>query len=238
MLGRSYRELEQLTVHPDGASELAALGYAALERIARTGGPPRAVRHPLGFICLPVLREGLDGACLHLFNCELPTLYERKESALWGGPHRLRVHAHSWDLVSCVLLGHVRNLRMRVGEGESAHEPLFRVFSVNSRQDGMDEVAATARLLTCRLGAAEEHSANSIYHLPAGEFHATAVSGNQVAATLALGRTVPGTDDLVLGDVDNPGYRRFRQVCDAATTSRVARIALGRMDGCYRSHII
>ncbi|NUS05534.1 MAG: hypothetical protein HOV97_23605, partial [Nonomuraea sp.] len=51
--------------------------------------PPAAVRHPLGFVCLPLERDGGEGVCLHLWSDSL----QHAESTT------SQIHCHSWDLV-------------------------------------------------------------------------------------------------------------------------------------------
>ncbi|NVI87072.1 hypothetical protein [Actinomadura sp. BRA 177] len=77
-----------------------------LEGLAAGAPPVRAVRHPLGFLCLPVERSGDLGVCLHIWTPEV------RPAPSTTSP----VHCHSWDLLSFVLYGTVRNVRMDVDE--------------------------------------------------------------------------------------------------------------------------
>ena len=63
-----------------------------------------AVRHPLGFVCLPLERDGGDGVCIHVWS---DTLAHAESTTS-------QIHCHSWDLVSHVLYGQVRNVHVRV----------------------------------------------------------------------------------------------------------------------------
>src|SRR5690348_7824186 len=67
----------------------------------------RAVRHPLGFACLPVHRDGDEGICVHVWP------EGRKPAPRTTSPF----HCHSWDLLSHVLYGVVGNQPVEVTEG-------------------------------------------------------------------------------------------------------------------------
>ena len=189
--------IEELTEIADGRREL------------------KAVRHPLGFICLPVYRHGDDGICVHVWPADRPAIR----------PTTSAVHSHSWDLLSQVLYGRVRNEIIEVTEDA---DPAYRVFEVHSRGD-LDEIRATPRLVRARTGAVETHRAGASYALLAGDFHTTEVPDGQEAATVALGRTSPGAWDLTLGAVGGKTHQVRRDRCDGAETARAARAIAERM---------
>ena len=62
-----------------------------------------AVRHPLGFLCIPAQRSGEHGICIHVWT---PALQPALTTS--------QVHSHSWDLTSYVLYGTLLNQRIRV----------------------------------------------------------------------------------------------------------------------------
>jgi hypothetical protein len=164
-----------------------------------------AVRHPLGFRCLPLERKGDLGVCLHLWLAEP---YEP--------PTTSQVHCHSWDLLSFVLHGELGNVPALIEEGRS-----HRVFEVVSRGD-VDEIRATPRTVRYAPGPAEPFRPGDTYKVPAGAFHSTVVTGGQEAATVALGRGRPHGTDLSLGSLDSPTHSVRRLRCDAAETGRTA----------------
>lgn len=170
----------------------------------------RAVRHPLGFTCLPVDRAGPDGICVHAWPAEPPAV----------SPTTSTMHAHSWDLLSHVLYGRVHNELIEVTD--EAADPAWRVYEVRSRGD-VDEMAATDRLVTAATATVETHAAGDSYALRAGGFHTSEVDPGQPAVTVALGRTTPGGCDLSLGALDGHSHRVRRDRCGAAETTRVAR---------------
>lgn len=205
----------------EGAAELRGFAVSALEAAAAGRHAVRAVRHPLGFVCLPVLRDGGCGVCVHLF--------EPGGSGPGPRPTTSGLHSHSWRLTSCVLYGEVVNVRLRVCE--AAERPTHRIFEVRSDPAGVDEIRPTPRLARCSRGEAQVSAEGEIYTLPAGEFHTTVVSYRAAAATVVLGRAVPGRVDLSLGPVHGAAHRVVRHRSDATQTARIARAALGRING-------
>jgi hypothetical protein len=211
--------LLQLAVDRGGpATGLARAAAAALEEIASGAGAPAAVRHPLGFLCFPLHRDGDGGVCVHVFG---------KESAaeLTTSP----VHSHSWELTSCVLYGEVVNRRMVVREEPQA--PTHRLYEVDSRPGGVDELRPTARLVSCAPGRAQTSRRGEVYTLAAGEFHTTVVPRGTSAATFVLGRSLPGCQDVSLGPLHGAAHRVVRRTCDAALSAATARDVLWRMHG-------
>jgi hypothetical protein len=177
-----------------------------------------AVRHPLGFLCFPAQRLAEHGVCVHLWTP--------------GFRHVLttsQVHAHSWDLTSYVLYGTLRNQRIRVADAPGPAGPAtHRVFEVRSRGD-VDELHATARLVSSQREADCVHGAGSQYLLPAGEFHATVAPGEQDVATVVLSRSRADAADMALGPVDGHSHTLTRSRCDGAETARTARLIADRL---------
>ncbi|MBA2809309.1 hypothetical protein E0500_018370 [Streptomyces sp. KM273126] len=210
-----YRALERAS-RQEAAAELLRHATTELEQIVSGHRALRAVRHPLGFICLPVLRDGPRGVCVHVFG-GMPQ----------PEPTVPQVHSHSWDLTSTVLYGRLGNRRMRVHDEPA--QPTHRVFEVHSDPSGVDDLRPTERLVRCLPGAEQTTARGQTYSLPAGEFHTSVLPGGRPAATLVLGRTLPGRADLSLGPLSAPGHRMVRRTCDAAQTARIAQAALRRI---------
>jgi hypothetical protein len=201
---------------PHGPREAVA---GVLGEIASGERDLRAVEHPLGFLCLPVVREGERGVCVHLFDDEAPDA---------GPPTDAGMHAHSWELLSYVLYGHVSNVPVRIADPAPAPGPTHRVFEVHSTPDGTDELRPTERLVRSEPGPEHTSGSGETYTLAAGEFHSTVVRRGEPAATLVLGRTLPGRTDLFLGPVHGRGHRTVRRLCEAEDTRRTVRAALRR----------
>ncbi|MEU5532315.1 hypothetical protein [Streptomyces sp. NPDC020362] len=199
-------------------AELMRHAASELDRIVSGRHALRAVRHPLGFACLPILRDGDDGVCVHVFGA-----FEAEPTDPVP-----QVHCHSWDLTSTVLYGRLGNRLMDVGDGTTG-DATHRVFEVLSDPSGVDRIRPTERLVRCLPGAEQTSSRGQLYALPAGEFHTTRVPDGRPTATLVLGRTLPGRVDLSLGPLSAPGHRMVRRTCDATETARIARAALRRI---------
>ncbi|MEU4543647.1 hypothetical protein [Nonomuraea dietziae] len=182
----------------------------ALKVLADLGGL-RAVRHPLGFVCLPLERDGGEGVCLHLWSAAFPA----------ADTTTSQIHCHSWDLVSHVLYGQVRNVHAVVEEadGDATH----RVFEVISDAGG-DRIEPTSRTVRHRTGLVETFGRGETYTLSAGRFHSSVVPEHGEAATIALGRVRAGSHDLSLGPLDTPAHHITRGHLDAAQTARAARL--------------
>lgn len=202
-------------------AELMRHAASELDRIVSGRRTLRAVRHPLGFACLPILRDGDDGVCVHVFGVFGVFGAEPVQEVP-------QIHCHSWDLTSTVLYGRLGNRRMDV-ESDTAGDATHRVFEVLSDPSGVDEVRPTGRLVRCLPGAEQTSARGQTYALPAGEFHTTTVPDGRPTATLVLGRTLPGRVDLSLGPLSAPGHRMVRRTCDATETARIARAALRRI---------
>ncbi|RLK59512.1 hypothetical protein CLV68_4001 [Actinokineospora cianjurensis] len=188
----------------------------ALGEVVSGARPVAAVSHPLGFLCVPVYRGGDDGVCVHLWEPG------RGQAPLTTSP----THCHSWDLVSWVLLGGLRNRTIQV---EDTADATHRVFQVRSDADG-DTIAATDRLVRARVTATTEHHAGERYALPAGIFHETVIPDTEpLVATVALGNSRPGTADLSLGGLRTSDHRVTRHHCDRATTVAAATTILNAL---------
>jgi hypothetical protein len=213
-----YRTLERAAAH-DGTAGLLDYALSVLDDVASGRRPMRGVRHPLGFFCLPALREDGYGVCVHLFEGGEPSPVDAPATSL--------MHSHSWELTSCVLYGRIGNVRLTVHD--QPERPTHRIFEVHSAPSGVDEIRPTPRLVRCAAGPAQVTGRGRVYRLSAGEFHTTVVPDGAAAATLVLGRSVPGLTDLSLGPLGGTGHRIERRTCHATQTARIARAALRRM---------
>jgi hypothetical protein len=197
----------------DTACEQAA---GALEEIAHGKRELCAVRHPLGFLCLPLLREGTRGVCVHLY-----------EEDRGPGPAGSQMHAHSWELRSLVLYGRLTNRPVVVTDRPDV--PTHRVFEVRSDPGGVDELLPTPRLVRGEPGPGQTSARGDAYSMPAGQFHTTVVEQGEPTATLVLGMSLPGHTDLSLGPLHGRGHVTVRQLCEPAHTRTTVRTALRRI---------
>ncbi|MGI8336180.1 hypothetical protein ACRYCC_40080 [Actinomadura scrupuli] len=220
-----YEDVYAEIARGTAGESLPGWAMKVLEDVAAGRRPVEAVRHPLGFVCLPVERHGHLGVCLHLWS---PLLAH-------AAPTTSQVHCHSWELVSFVLYGRLSNIVAGIGEGAT-----HRVFEVVSHGD-LDEIRATGRTVRYVPGAVQTHRTGAVYTLPAGVFHSTVVEAGHETATVALGRTataghtgqgrpaVPVGADLSLGALTTPTHRVDRRRCDAAETVHAARLSAKRL---------
>jgi hypothetical protein len=201
----------------DDAVERWVLATVAEVTARRT--PFAAVHHPLGFLCLPVVRLPDIGVCVHLWS------HRRYPASVSTSP----IHCHSWDLVSYVLYGAVRNDVLDVVPVAAAEEGTHRVFEVHSGDDG-DEVRATECVVRCTGTTIRYARAGEAYTLTSGEFHTTTGSDDaDDAATVVIGRTRPGAIDRSLGALHTPTHRVRRAHADPATTRAALRAVTRRL---------
>ncbi len=209
-----YDTFQQAIRDGTGVQVLSRWVSDILGEVAQGRTKVSAMRHPLGFMCFPVERSGDQGICVHLWNDSMPKT----------NPTTSPMHAHSWDLLSCVLYGNVRNELIDVTDVPD--EGTHRVFEIRSRGD-VDEVRETPRLVRCRTSVVELNHRGDTYSLAAGAFHATVVQGE--AATVALGRGYAGMLDLSLGGIDTRTHYVRRQRCDRDETAYAARVVIERL---------
>ncbi|GAA0973545.1 hypothetical protein GCM10009555_028450 [Acrocarpospora macrocephala] len=205
-----------LQLHIDEGTAPAALprwAESVLRDIAAGHLPLTAVRHPLGFLCLPVERSGELGVCIHLWSPELAS----------AASSTSQVHCHSWELTSFVLYGQIRNVLGDLREGTT-----HRIFEVVSHGD-VDEIRASDRTVHYLPGRADVHRGGTTYSLPSGVFHSTEVGDSGEAATVVLGRTGGSRPDLSLGPPEVAGHTLPRSRCTSAETIQAARLAIARL---------
>jgi hypothetical protein len=217
----NYETIERAIHGGEAARAVPALCLPTLTKIADGEVPLRAVRHPLGFLCLPVQRKGRLGVCVHVWTAALPQTASSTSA----------VHAHSWDLVSFVLYGRVGNALMQVVD--DAQGGTHRVFQVHSLGD-VDEMRATRRLVRCVEQRREVAVGGSAYRLRAGNFHESVLEASPEAATVVLGR-VGTASDLSLGPPDASTHRVARQRCEARETAEAAQIVIEQLMNTVRA---
>jgi len=206
----NYTEIHREIVGGDPSGALRSWTGAVLTDIAEGRRPLVAVRHPLGFVCLPVIRADDDGVCVHVWLADRPD----------AEPTTSPMHSHSWDLLSYVLYGEIHNETLAV-EDEPG-EPTHRIFEVRSQGD-VDEISASARLVRHATRAVDIYRPGAAYTLRAGDFHVTDVLPKRAAATVALGRMRRGAHDLSLGPLNGHTHTVRRLHCTPEETATAAR---------------
>ncbi|MGH8916964.1 MAG: hypothetical protein ACRD0H_01240, partial [Actinomycetes bacterium] len=210
-------EIQQRTA----STQLPARVIHVMTEVAAGRRRIAAIRHPLGFVCLPVQRHGDYGICVHLWTAL------RSEAELTTSP----MHSHSWDLLSYILYGEVRNQLVHVTDAPNA--PTHRLFEVFSDGD-TDEIRPTGRLVRCEPGPVESTAAGEVYRLAAGQFHMTVVPGQAEAATVVLGQARTDATDLSLGALGTPRHRVSRRRCTEPETANAAQLVARRLTDTMR----
>ncbi|MFC4585620.1 hypothetical protein [Sphaerisporangium corydalis] len=206
-----YRELYAALASGAVPDALPGWTLGLLRDIAGGRSAIRGVRHPLGFVCLPVAR-GEYGVCVHVWSGGL----------LRAGTTTSEVHCHGWDLASYVLYGRMLNELARVTDG--AGDATHRVFAVVS-SDGVDDITPTGRTVRYTGGTPEAYHAGQAYTLPAGVFHRSVIPEGVETATVAVAVMRAGAADLSLGPLGARPHRVTRERCDDEGTARAARLA-------------
>ncbi|MFC7643366.1 hypothetical protein ACFQX6_22935 [Streptosporangium lutulentum] len=124
----------------NGTARGSLPGWAGqvLRAIGSGDSPITAVRHPLGFLCLPLERTEEYGVCVHVWSGALPHASSTTS----------QIHCHSWDLLSHVLYGRVENVRTDVSDSDTTSAATHRIFEVVSEPDG-DHIRPTSRTVRC-----------------------------------------------------------------------------------------
>lgn len=204
---------DYVTIFRDGRipPELVERVLVSLDAITNGASDLLAVRHPVGFLCFPIERNGTNGICVHHWNPRL----ERAR------PTTSEVHAHSWDLLSHVVFGELQNERLTILDGE----PAWRVFEVHSKDD-WDELRPTSRLVQTTTEGCDVNRRGDTYGLSAGCFHKTIADE---ATTIAVGMARPGMRDLSLGRIHRRSHCVRRERCDRVATARAARLVMEQL---------
>jgi hypothetical protein len=210
--------------------EICAVSYRGLEDAVRTASPTlvrdmlwtnflapvmtgeralAAIKHPLGFVCLPVLREAANGVCVHIWP---PTPLAATGSAA-------NVHCHSWHLLSFVLEGTIHNQLCDVVDAASGP---YRVCVVNS-MGTVDEIVPTSRRVDVKAAEPMACHAGECYEIPAGQFHTSPRLSRDGAVTVVLGHQDSRAVNQTLADPDATLASHVRERLGADETRAIVR---------------
>lgn len=169
-------------------------------------------RHPLGFLRGDITSNGKLALRLHIWS----DLQRYEQHPLWP------IHSHSFDLISVVLVGAVRNQIYALNF--ESNEPSSRIYGA-SYEGSQSVLAATDTL--CLLGTTESQTihAGGTYSISHGVYHQTIVPIGTFAATLVLTTQVGGVAG-VLGDAKGAQEYRYARKPIADAEARTALNAL------------
>jgi hypothetical protein len=207
-----YLNLSRAIANGHAAETIPPWSANVLRAIIEGRRTLRAAVHPLGFTCLPVIREGRYGVCVHAW---LPGQQVAR-------PTTSAVHAHSWDLVSYVLIGRLRNELPDVTGAQPGAVGAWQVLEVRSRGD-TDVIVPTRRLVHCQAGESALHVQDDVYTVPAGTFHSSIADSAEPTVTIVLGSASSGGADLSLGSPGTRTHRVHRRRRAQAETAALAR---------------
>jgi hypothetical protein len=216
----NYLHLSRAVAEGRAAETIPLWSANVLLAVAEGRREVRAAVHPLGFTCLPVIREDRYGVCVHAWLPGQPKARSTTSS----------VHSHSWDLVSYVLSGRLRNDLPQVVGAKFNGPDVWRVLEVRSRGD-TDDIVPTARLVHCESGESAQIIRDDVYTVPAGTFHESVSDPAELTVTVVLASTVADGTDLSLGSPGTVAHRVRRNRCSQAETAALARAII---DGYWR----
>ncbi|GLX47440.1 hypothetical protein Shyhy01_03900 [Streptomyces hygroscopicus subsp. hygroscopicus] len=197
------------------ADERLGRGCAEILRdIARGRLTPRGLRHPLGFLYVPLDRRPDSVLRLHL--------WPRRPwwSTLTTSPY----HMHAWRLVSYVHRGAVRNTTVEVRAAADG-DAEYRVFDIDGEGE-RDLLVPSEETVAVSSRATSTVRAGGLYGLDVGTFHCTSLLEGTAAVTLALVDRVPGARERALGPCGLGRHSTLRATAPADELRRFARESL------------
>ena len=205
-------ELTGLLATGDRLDTLQDRAVSLLREIAAGRARFPAVRHPLGFLYAPLLRERQRVLRLHIWLRDAP------RPQLTTSP----IHDHTWRLTSFVVCGELENQTIHV---DDAVDPTHRVFEI--RGAGSDDfLKPTERLVRFRCSGAERVKQGRRYVMAAREFHFTEVASNVTTATIVLAERQTTAPERSLGPLNIAKHHMTRTQCSFAEFADAAQTVL------------
>lgn len=180
------------------------------------------VKHPLGFLCLPIHRGDEFGLCLHVWMAASPAVRPT------GRLTTLPIHYHTWNLFSHVLYGLVQNQRITV-RPDTGGSPAYRVFEVRSDR-GTDEIRPTGEFVTWRVDGAQQYGIGDRYLVSPRDYHQSAVLDPRLTVTVMLAENWTPEPQHALGNVDLAPHTVTRRTCPPTETGEVVGTLLRHLE--------
>lgn len=153
--------------------------------------PPAATWHPTGFVVLELHAEEHGALRLHLW----PPHEREHGRPCWP------IHDHVWHLRSHVLCGVVESHGYEVVDDPAGAAVLYAVEYGAGRRSCMRR---SGRRVRVQAGAPRSIEAGSGYAVAAGQFHASQVAAQTLAATLVITQRTAQPWPWVVGDANGP----------------------------------
>ncbi len=179
--------------------------------VAREYCSHSALRHPLGFLYIPLARWPEETLRLHIW----PVESERRRLA---SGEVSPVHDHTWHLLSYVICGNVTNFVVDIEQ--DAVNPTNRVFEIYGA-GLVDEIRATDTLVRVTGETPTGYGAGEIYSMGSDLLHRT-MAGAGVTATLVLARRTSKRVERALGPIGLGSYEAVRERCPEPEVARAA----------------
>ena len=169
------------------------------------------ILHPLGFYMTKLHASGPDSIRLHYW----PLGQEKKGTAMT--PY----HDHVWALRSCILVGTLQNVLLRIVPDPSGTYETAYI----KQTGGVDEVLSDKKNVRIETEARDEYHAGEIYDIPPRVFHYTDVAPEQATVTVVWARVVVEGGPRTLVPVGFSSHAPSREPIDTPTNVQ-AEIAL------------
>jgi hypothetical protein len=212
--------LRQLSRRLQTGKSLDLLHHQAvslIQEIALRRARFSAVRHPLGFLYAPLLRESSRALRLHIWLRDAP------RPQLTTSP----IHDHTWQLTSLVVCGELENRIIHVYD---ADDPTHRIFEI--RGIGSDDfLQPSERLVRFRCSAVERVRQGERYVVAAGQFHFTEVAQEITTATIVLAERKTTAPERALGPLDIPSHQMTRADCPPTELAEASQTVLEMLVG-------
>ena len=184
----------------------------------RNGPASRAVSavwHPLGCLYIELLRDARISVRLHVWGIA---------AGRFSGSG-LDVHAHDFDLRSCVLTGAIENELYAQQPGAATH----RLYEIDYERE-INLLRASGKLVRCETQSRDLMQAGDVYHIQAGQFHRIRQVGRAPVATFLIASRQEGMRSAVLGPINGrQTYRTVRNPCTAQELRTVIGDVLSRL---------
>jgi hypothetical protein len=162
-----------LVLEKSDQQTLRALVRDTLELCLKDDPSCAAIKHPLGFLRVPIIRTPSTGLYVHIWTqlIDLPR------------PSTSAIHAHNWHLLSRVIAGTVTNQVFNAQESDNGD---YHLFEILHHSETVDELCSTGRLFRCINYSEDHYLAGDYYRLAANTFHTSTVTLLADTVTLVL----------------------------------------------------